>query len=222
MYLDGAALTYCRRNNLVASANKAQASDKAEGAFVKQPTPGLYKWVYDLDVTSLYPMNMITLNISPETKYAKVLDYDEDEYTKGTDKVYNVELYKDLTAAGGFDDVFSIEPVDKQLKFKGSDELRNFIVTKNLSIASNGALYTMDKTGVIPAILKMWAVMRATVVLPLVPVIEVIGMRDGVPGGKSMSITGPATSRGVPSLGATCMRNPGAALTSQMAPPMDL
>ena len=33
-----------------------------------------------------------------------------------------------------------------------------------------------------------------------------------------MSITGPATSRGVPSLGATCIRNPGAAFTSQIAP----
>ena len=43
--------------------------------------------------------------------------------------------------------------------------------------------------------------MRAVVVLPLVPVIAAIGMRDGVPGGNSMSITGPATSRGVPSRG---------------------
>ena len=57
------------------------------------------------------------------------------------------------------------------------------------------------------------------VVLPLVPVIAAIGMRDGVPGGKSMSITGPATSRGLPSVGATCMRKPGAALTSTMPPP---
>jgi hypothetical protein len=37
-----------------------------------------------------------------------------------------------------------------------------------------------------------------------------------------MSITGPAASRGVPSLGATCMRKPGAALTSQMPPPIAL
>ncbi|MCI1710146.1 MAG: hypothetical protein LKM39_07135 [Chiayiivirga sp.] len=62
--------------------------------------------------------------------------------------------------------------------------------------------------------------MRAVVVLPLVPVIAAIGTRDGDPGGNSMSITGPATSRGVPSDGATCMRNPGAAFTSQMPPPM--
>ncbi len=48
----------------------------------------------------------------------------------------------------------------------------------------------------------MCASMRAVVVLPLVPVIAAIGTRDGAPGGNSMSITGPATSRGVPSLGA--------------------
>ena len=62
--------------------------------------------------------------------------------------------------------------------------------------------------------------MRAVVVLPFVPVIAAIGIRDGVPGGNSMSMTGPATSRGVPSLGATCIRNPGPALTSQIAPPV--
>ena len=62
--------------------------------------------------------------------------------------------------------------------------------------------------------------MRAVVVLPLVPVSAAIGTRVGEPVGNSMSMTGPATSRGVPSLGATCMRNPGAAFTSQMPPPI--
>ncbi len=70
-----------------------------------------------------------------------------------------------------------------------------------------------------PAIFWMCASMRAVVVLPLVPVTAAMGMREGVPRGKSMSITGPATSRGLPSVGATCMRKPGAALTSQMPPP---
>ena len=47
-------------------------------------------------------------------------------------------------------------------------------------------------------------------------------VRLGVPDGKSMSSTGPATSRALPSLGAMCMRKPGAAFTSQMAPPTSL
>jgi hypothetical protein len=68
----------------------------------------------------------------------------------------------------------------------------------------------------------MWASIRAVVVLPLVPVTAAIGIRLGVPGGNSMSITGPATSRGRPSLGAMCIRKPGAALISQIAPPTSL
>ena len=73
-----------------------------------------------------------------------------------------------------------------------------------------------------PASLWMCASIRAVVVLPLVPVTAAIGIRLGVPGGKSMSITGPATSRGLPSLGAMCIRKPGAAFISQIAPPTSL
>ena len=65
----------------------------------------------------------------------------------------------------------------------------------------------------------MCPTMRVVVVLPLVPVMAAIGMRYGVPFGNSMSITGPATSRAFPSVGAVCMRKPGAALTSTIAPP---
>ena len=66
----------------------------------------------------------------------------------------------------------------------------------------------------------MCAIIRDVVVFPLVPVMAAMGMRDSFDGGKSMSITGLATLRGVPSVGETCMRNPGAALISQMAPPI--
>jgi hypothetical protein len=62
----------------------------------------------------------------------------------------------------------------------------------------------------------------AVVVFPLVPVIAAIGIQLGDPGGNSMSITEVATSRGLPSLGAICIRNPGAELTSTMAPPISL
>ena len=68
--------------------------------------------------------------------------------------------------------------------------------------------------------LKMWAIIRDVVVLPLVPVTATIGIRLGVPGGKSMSITGLATYCGSPTVGWVCIRKPGAALTSQIAPPV--
>ena len=40
---------------------------KLVGGFVKEPTPGLKKWVVTLDLASLYPNIARTLNMSPET-----------------------------------------------------------------------------------------------------------------------------------------------------------
>ena len=71
-----------------------------------------------------------------------------------------------------------------------------------------------------PISLRMWAIIRTVVVLPLVPVTARIGMRAGVPGGNSRSITGRATYCGSPSVGWVCIRNPGAALTSTIPPPV--
>ena len=66
----------------------------------------------------------------------------------------------------------------------------------------------------------MWAIIREVVVLPLVPVTATIGTRDGAPGGKSRSTTGLAMYCGSPMVGWVCIRKPGAALTSQIAPPV--
>ncbi|MCY1538285.1 hypothetical protein D9M68_738170 [compost metagenome] len=60
------------------------------------------------------------------------------------------------------------------------------------------------------------------VVFPLVPVTAIIGIRADLPGGYSISITGAATLRGKPSLGAKCILKPGAALTSNTTPPFSV
>ena len=70
-----------------------------------------------------------------------------------------------------------------------------------------------------PISFRMWPIMRTVVVLPLVPVTAMIGMRAFEPGAKSRSMTGLATYCGSPSVGLVCIRKPGAALTSTMAPP---
>lgn len=155
MYLDGAFLTYCKRNNMVASANRSAASGKAQGAFVRKPTPGLYKWVYDLDLTSLYPSIIISLNISPETKVGIIESWDELEYAKGTQSTYNVNFYSDNTVLGNFDDSFD-ESKPMHIELQGSSNLKKWLDENEYGIASNGVIYDQKKEGVIPAILKMW------------------------------------------------------------------
>lgn len=155
-YLDGASLVYCKRNGLIASSNKSDKGtddDPAEGAFVKMPQIGLHRWIIDLDLESLYPGNIRTLNISPETKFGRILNYKQEDYVSNKDRKYSIELIKDNTATGQFSD-FGI-PTNKVF-LKNSEELKVYIEKNNLSLSSNGILYDLNKPGLIPSILTLW------------------------------------------------------------------
>jgi len=60
-----------------------EEEDKSyEGAFVKDPMPGLYEWVVTYDFASLYPTTMRQFNISPETYLGKRSDLEGEAYIK--------------------------------------------------------------------------------------------------------------------------------------------
>ena len=146
-WLEGAILTFLRRNGRVAPDKPVRRYSKEDeapggkftGAYVKEPKPGLYKWVYDLDLTSLYPSIIMTINISPETKVAKVRGYSAELHMKKQMKSYVIQ------GVNGTDQ----PPMD-------IDEFNDFTLKNNLTVASNGVLYTKDKIGVIPEILDVW------------------------------------------------------------------
>lgn len=48
--------------------------DKFVGAYVKEPVPGVYDWVVNFDLNSLYPHLIMQFNISPETLQKQRLD----------------------------------------------------------------------------------------------------------------------------------------------------
>lgn len=51
--------------------------EKIPGGYVKEPEPGLRECLISYDVSSLYPSLIITMNISPESKVAKIVNEDE-------------------------------------------------------------------------------------------------------------------------------------------------
>jgi DNA polymerase elongation subunit (family B) len=108
-----------------------------EGAFVKQPKPGRYDWIYDLDLTSLYPSIIMTLNISPETKVGKCLNFDGNDFVKDVEKEYKVKIGSQVT------------------KYDAK-AFRNYLTDNNYSVAANGVMYDKNKKGFIPSILETW------------------------------------------------------------------
>src|SRR6056300_781845 len=143
-YLEGAMLTYLRRKNLVAPNKPADRQERMQalrdnneekfiGAYVKDPIVGKYEWIYDLDLTSLYPSIIMTLNISPETKIGKIQDWDANKFLKGEIDTYYIG---DNTIT--------------------KENLRKYLDDSGFSVASNGVLYRQDTVGCIPGILDLW------------------------------------------------------------------
>lgn len=103
-YLDGAILVYIKNLSMVTTnkpVNELYDNDGEKiveeinddddegtftGAFVKEPIPGFYKWLIDLDFASMYPAILRTLNISPETKLFKIKNF------KDIDEKFGVKL----------------------------------------------------------------------------------------------------------------------------------
>ena len=89
-YLEGAILVYLKKNQIVAPNKpkrpKVFSNEKFVGAYVQDPQKGKHNWVYDLDITSMYPSCIMSLNISPETKLGKIAGWNPEEFLKSTNK----------------------------------------------------------------------------------------------------------------------------------------
>ena len=148
-WLEGACLGYLKKKGLVATnkpkdrkermqALRDNNEEKFIGAYVKEPIVGKYDWIYDLDLTSLYPSIIMTLNISPETKVGKISNWDAEEWIRGEDKIYNL--------VGKDGDTYEYN----------RKELEEVIKDSNLGVGANGVLYNQDKPGLIADILNDW------------------------------------------------------------------
>ena len=94
-YLEGAMLVYMKDIGVIApnktlNVKMKNDDEKFSGAYVKDPKSGRYEWVFDLDLTSMYPSVIMSLNISPEMKIGKLKGWNAEEFIRGTSKTYTL------------------------------------------------------------------------------------------------------------------------------------
>ena len=141
-YLDGAAIVDLKRKGLVAPPKafrfvEDETIEDLAGAYVMPPIPGLYKWIYDLDLTSLYPSIIMSLNISPETKIGVINDWNQ-EY------------------------LLSKDAIQVQIGNQVINDVKQWLTDNKYTVASNGTVYRTDIKGFLPAILETWFDERVT------------------------------------------------------------
>jgi len=157
MLNDGAILTYLKRKGIVSS-NKPtttnpvlkEVHEEYAGGYLKDPVPGLYEWVIDLDFTSLYPSIIRSLNIGIETFVGRIVN--RDKYDN------NWSLY-DLKQMNP-NEVITIEKLTEKRTTQQAQvkvgTLIAIIEENNWTISASGAMFRTDKASVVCEVLTDW------------------------------------------------------------------
>ena len=143
-------------------------STQAAGAYVAYPKKGIHEWIGSLDINSLYPSAIRALNMGPETIVGQLRQ-------DGTKAFVESEIAKGRSFAAAWEGVFgSLEytavmerSVGREITIDwedgGSDTLSaaqayDLIFESNQPwmLSANGTIFTYEKEGIIPGLLKRW------------------------------------------------------------------
>jgi DNA polymerase elongation subunit (family B) len=120
------------------------------GGYLKDPVPGLYEWVIDLDFTSLYPSIIRSLNIGIETLVGRIQNKHKTDNQWSLDELKNMDPNTPVI-------VEKLLP-DKTIKETQTTAgiMYNFVKNNNLIISAPGVIFDKNKQSVVCEILTDW------------------------------------------------------------------
>tara|TARA_R110001632_G_scaffold57136_2_gene139765 strand:- start:1201 stop:2886 length:1686 start_codon:yes stop_codon:yes gene_type:complete len=145
---DGAISAYLLSQKIIPPAKERQQFSKKNyaGGYLFCPKAGIYNYMFDEDLTSLYPSIIMTINIGKETMIGRIIDADDRNNRLGLN---------DLKLRDPEEELLIENHKRKRTRIKVGD-LINLIIDMDLSISANGVFYRTDKESVLSTILKKW------------------------------------------------------------------
>jgi DNA polymerase elongation subunit (family B) len=126
---DAIIYNYLHKKNIVVDPIVSHHKDEFGGGHVKEPIPGLYKWVASFDLNSLYPHLIMQYNISPDTII-------EPEHYDSTLKMF-----------------FSTKKVSVDSLL--NQEINTSVLKAvNVTVTPNGQFFTKERHGFLPEIME--------------------------------------------------------------------
>jgi DNA polymerase elongation subunit (family B) len=141
---------------------------QAAGAYVAYPKKGIHEWIGSLDINSLYPSAIRALNMGPETIVGQLRQ-------DGTTAYVEEKMAKGSSFAAAWEGVFgSLEytavmerSVGREITIDWEDgghdtlsaaQAYDLIFESNQPwmLSANGTIFTYEKEGIIPGLLKRW------------------------------------------------------------------
>ena len=145
---DGAISAYLLSEGIVPPAKERNPISKKNyaGGYLFCPKAGIYNYVFDEDLTSLYPSIIMTINIGKETMVGRIIDADDRNNRLGLNDLKKKDPKEELVIENA---------KRKRTKIKVG-ELINLIQDMEMSISANGVFYRTDKESVLSTILRKW------------------------------------------------------------------
>lgn len=155
-----------------------EGETQAAGAYVAYPKRGIHKWIGSVDLNSLYPSCLRSLNMSNETIIGQLRPVETDKYIEEqmadwTNKKGRVMKGKSFAAAweGLFATFEYTAVMDRKDDYEVIIDWNNgdtsthyarevhdtiFADDCNWCITANGTIFTYEKEGIIPGLLERW------------------------------------------------------------------
>jgi DNA polymerase elongation subunit (family B) len=145
---DGAISAYLLSEGLVPPARDRNPIIKENyaGGYLFCPKAGIYNYMFDEDLTSLYPSIIMSLNIGKETLIGRIIDPNDRNNRLGLNDL----LTKDQ------DEEITVENAKRKRTRMTIGKLIEIIKENNFSLSANGVFYRTDRESVLSTILNKW------------------------------------------------------------------
>jgi DNA polymerase elongation subunit (family B) len=141
---------------------------QAAGAYVAYPKKGMHEWVGAIDINSLYPSAIRSLNMGPETVVGQLRPTMTDHYIK--EKVDGgasfADAWENMFGSLEYQAVMAMEPGTEitidwengQSDVMSAAEVWRLVFEGNQpwTLSANGTLFKYDMKGIIPGLLERW------------------------------------------------------------------
>ena len=117
---------------------------KAKGAFVLIPQKGEHEWIASIDINSLYPSTIRSLNISPETLVGQFL-----EKETAFEKIRNESS-----------DNITLELINGEKVSNSAKDWKQYFIENKFVVSGYGTVFSIKKQGIFPKILEDWYTTR--------------------------------------------------------------
>lgn len=148
--IDSGIINHCHYAlNLIVADRNSKVGPSIEGAMVLNPKIGLHEWIGSVDINSLYPSTMRSLNISPE----KIIG----QFTVDTNPM-KIDGESDwLGIANGDDKIHTLYFEDGEYAQLTGKEWRKVLADNKWAVSAFGTVFDQGNgMGVIPGLLATW------------------------------------------------------------------